>query len=231
MRWQAKSDPDLKSKIDAQLRKGGDVIITTGLLKAVPEVIGQFVQCRLEGDVLVNDFGFNGKSDKDILMPRVRYFTNDAWDVISAGRPLNGGTNGFPLMLRGSYAKGNLYVLSIPWDYSDIYELPAGVLDRIRAIMCKDLKVRLEGPAKVSLFVYDNDTFIVESFLDTPVDVKVVSGMEYAGIEDLVNGGRIGSDPVVVPDGPWARYMKPEPVNRYSVTVQPHSYRVFRLSK
>lgn len=228
---QAKSDPDLKSKIDAQLRKGGDVVITTGLLKAVPEVIGQFVQCRLEGDVLVNDFGFNGKSDKDILMPRVRYFTNDAWDVISAGRPLNGGTNGFPLMLRGSYAKGNLYVLSIPWDYSDIYELPAGVLDRIRAIMCKDLKVRLEGPAKVSLFIYDNDTFIVESFLDTPVDVKVVSGMEYAGIEDLVNGGRIGTDPVVVPDGPWARYMKPEPVNRYSVTVQPHSYRVFRLSK
>ena len=36
---QAASDPNLTAKIDRQLRSGGDVFITTGLLKAVPEKI------------------------------------------------------------------------------------------------------------------------------------------------------------------------------------------------
>lgn len=64
---QAKSDPQLKAKIDAQIRKGGDVIVTTGLLKAVPEVINQFAQFKVPGDVLVNDFGRYGKVSKGIL--------------------------------------------------------------------------------------------------------------------------------------------------------------------
>lgn len=213
---QAKSDPELKAKIDRQLRKGGDVVITTGLLKAVPDVIGQFVQCRVAGDVLVNDFGGYGRTQKDILMPLVRYYTNDSWDIISMGRPLSGGTNGFPLMLRGKYAAGMLYVLSVPEDFSDMYVLPVPVLDRLRSILGRDLKVRIEGPAKVSLFCYDNDTFIVESFLDGPVDIKVVCGKQYKSLKDIAEGGNIS----------------PEPAgneNKFPVHLEPHSYKVFKL--
>lgn len=54
--------------------------------------------------------------------------------------------------------------------------LPEGALNQIRTVLGRDLKARLEGPAKVSLFVYDNDKVIVESFLDEPVSVKVVVG-------------------------------------------------------
>ena len=36
--------------------------------------------------------------------------------------------------------------------------------------------MRLEAPAKVSLFAYDNGTFIVENFRDEPVDVTAVRG-------------------------------------------------------
>lgn len=216
---QAKADPQLKQKIDAQLRKGGDVIVTTGLLKAVPEVIDQFAQFKVPGDVLVNDFGRHGQTTKDILIPHVRYYTNDTWDIISAGRPLNNGTNGFPLMLRGKYSKGNIYVLAVPADFSDMYELPVGVLNQLRSIMSRDLKVRLEGPAKVSLFVYDNDTFIVESFLDEPVDVKVVFQNAAGGnaakaaapkVTDLVDNKKVECEG-----------------NGLSLTLQPHSYRVF----
>ncbi|MDO5320800.1 MAG: DUF3089 domain-containing protein [Bacteroidia bacterium] len=212
---QAKGDPELKSKIDRQLRGGGTVVVTSGLLKAAPDVIGQFAQLRVEGDVLVNDFGRYGKSEKDILIPRVRYFTNDTWDVISAGRPLSGGTNGFPLLLRGKYSEGMLYVLNIPEDFSDLYALPDGVLNQLRSILSADLKVRIEGPAKVSLFVYDNDTFIVESFLDEPVSIKVVSDKEYSGIENILTGKTIEA----------------ESGNRYSLTLEPHTYQVFRLNK
>ncbi|MEJ0099265.1 MAG: hypothetical protein WDO12_05765 [Pseudomonadota bacterium] len=40
------------------------------------------------------------------------------------------------------------------------------------------LPVRLEAPSKVSLFAYDNGTFIVENFRDEAVDVTAVRGTD-----------------------------------------------------
>ena len=173
---QAKSDPDLVKKIDAQLHRGGDVVITSGLLEAIPDKIAQFVELTIDGKVMVNDFGRNGKADKDILINQIGYYTNDSWEVISAGNPLSGGTSGWPILHRGKYSKGNIYVLTIPDDFSDLYHYPVAALNQIRTVLGRDLKVRLEGPAKVSLFVYDNDKAIVESFLDETVTVKLVYG-------------------------------------------------------
>ncbi len=173
---QAKSDPDLVKKIDAQLHRGGDVVITSGLLEAIPDEIAQFAELTIDGKALVKDFGRHGKSDKDILINQIGYYTNDTWEIVSAGNPLTGGTSGWPILHRGKYSKGNIYVLTIPDDYSDLYHFPEGALNQIRTVLGRDLKARLEGPAKVSLFVYDNDKVIVESFLDEPVSVKVVVG-------------------------------------------------------
>lgn len=86
------------------------------------------------------------------------------------------------------------------------------MLNQLRSIMSRDLKVRLEGPAKVSLFVYDNDTFIVESFLDEPVDVKVIFQNTASGktATDLVSNKKAECEG-----------------NGLSLTLQPHTYRVF----
>ena len=173
---QAKSDPDLVKKIDAQLHRGGDVVITTGLLEAIPEKIAQFAQVYVEGHTLVNDFGRYGKPDREFVIPQVSYFTNDTWELVSAGRPLTNGTSGYPVLLWGQYSKGRIYVLTIPEDFSDLYHYPVPALNFIRNILGQDLKVRLEGPSKVGLFVYDNNKAIVESFLDEPVTVTLVAG-------------------------------------------------------
>lgn len=173
---QAKSDPDLVKKIDAQLHRGGDVVITTGLLEAIPEKIAQFAELTIDGLAMVNDFGRSGKSNKDILIPQVGYYTNDTWETISAGNPLTGGTTGWPILLRGKYSQGNIYVLTIPEDFSDLYEYPTQALNSIRTILGRDLKARLEGPSKVALFVYDNDKVIVESFRDEVCQATVVVG-------------------------------------------------------
>ncbi|MDO4948855.1 MAG: hypothetical protein Q4E55_01610 [Bacteroidales bacterium] len=175
---QAKSDPNLVRKIDAQLHRGGDVVVTTGLLEAVPEKIAQFAEVSVIGRVLVSDFGRAGKLSKEILIPQVDYYTNDTWEVISAGRPLSRGTSGYPILLRGKYSKGNIYILTVPDDFSDLYVYPDAALNTIRRILCRDLKATLEGPSKVSLFEYDNDKAIVESFLDEPVSVDVVVGQK-----------------------------------------------------
>jgi hypothetical protein len=41
-------------------------------------------------------------------------------------------------------------------------------------VLSQDIKVHIEGPAEVSLFVYDSGTFIVESFLPENVNIKLL---------------------------------------------------------
>ena len=203
---QAATDPDLTAKIERQLRGGGDVVITTGLLKLVPDKIADI--CELQCDdlkAIVNDFGRYGKSEKDILIPQVRYWTNDSWEVVSAGRPLTGGVSGWPIFHRATYSNGTLYVLTIPDDFGNLYDYPAGALNTIRRLMSNGLDLYLEGPSKVSVFLYDNRTVIVENFNDEPVDVRLVGNAGPLKLTDLETGE--SADP--------------------AMTLKPHSYRAF----
>jgi hypothetical protein len=61
------------------------------------------------------------------------------------------------------------------------------VLNEIRRLMSKDLDMHLEGPALVSIFLYDNKTVIVENFNDTPVEVKL-AGADLKTFTDLESG-------------------------------------------
>jgi hypothetical protein len=120
-------------------------------------------------------------------------------------------------------------VIDVPEDFSDLYVLPEGALNQIRSIMCSALPVRIEGPAYVSLFLYDNNTFIVESFSNEPVNIKVVTGENITKIENMVTGAKISADPKeAAPTGFWGRRMAP-PANRFSVTLAPHTYQVFKF--
>jgi hypothetical protein len=186
---QAAKDPQIVDKIKAQLRKGGDVIITTGLLKAIREKIADV--CELYcGDLkaIVNDFGWFGKSEREFIIPQVKYFTNDAWEVVSAGRPLSGGVSGYPILLRDTYSKGMLFVLTIPDDFGNLYDFPAGALNVIRRAMSKDVGAYIEGPSKVALFPYDNKTLVVENFNDEAVSLRVVINTKVGALRNLLTG-------------------------------------------
>jgi hypothetical protein len=79
----------------------------------------------------------------------------------------------------------------------------------------------------VSLFVYDNGTFIVESFLDEPVDVSVTVSKQAAGLHDLL------SDETLAParDGArppaFGRRIPAVPKTTFNMQIKPHSYRAF----
>ena len=189
---QAAKDPDIVGKIKAQLRKGGDVIITTGLLKAIKDQLADV--CELYcGDLkaIVSDFGFSGKSEREFIIPQVKYFTNDAWEVVSAGRPLNGGVSGYPILLRDTYSKGMLFVLTIPDDFGNLYDYPAGALNVIRRAMSKDVGAYIEGPSKVALFPYDNKTLVVENFNDEAVTLRVVINSKVGALRNLLTGDQL----------------------------------------
>ena len=221
---QAAGDPDIMEKIKGQLTSGRDVIITSGLLKAIPEKIAEVCELRCSDlKALVSDFGRYGKSSRDILIPQVRYQTNDSWEVVSAGRPLTGGVSGFPILHKAKYTDGYLYVLTIPDDMGNLYDYPAAALTEIRRTMSQDLDFYLEGPAKVSLFLYDNHTLIVENFNDDPIDIKLACEPErFKHLANLEDGTSIQGKQ----EDYWVGWNKKR-ATKFAVSLKPHSYMAF----
>ena len=220
---QAAKDPQIVEKIKRQLRKGGDVIITTGLLKAIKDNLADVVELYC-GDLkaIVNDFGRLGKSEREFIIPQVKYFTNDAWEVVSAGRPLTGGVSGYPILLRDTYSKGMLFVLTIPDDFGNLYDYPAPVLNVIRRAMSKDVGAYIEGPSKVSLFPYDNRTMVVENFNDQAVNLRVVVNAKVSSLNNLLTGEQLKPATVQVSRNRFFGYADTQTV--FDLQLPAHSY-------
>ncbi len=222
----AKFDPMIVEKIKKRLQSGKNVMITSGLLRALQgKGIEDIVELRYtDRKALVTDFragwGRGAKSEQEILIPQINYLTNDSWEEITATK----GATGWPILHRAGYSKAFLYVLTIPDNFSDLYQYPPEVLNRIRAVATQDFNIKIEGPSQVSLFCYDNGTFIVESFLPEPVTVKVISNEPVKVIKNLVSGESI--DGTLVPVFAFGN-RKPAPTYSYEITIKPHSYMVF----
>lgn len=228
-------DPAIVSKIEEHLRAGDNVVITSGLLRALQdEGLDQITDMRVTGNVAaateyVSGFGFGGGAvigtSRPILFPEIHFYTNEDWAVV---RGL-ANENGVPILLMDHYSKGELYVLNVPEEMNDFYSLPPRVLDEIRRILTPELPVRLEGPAQVSLFAYNNGTFVVESFLDRPVSVRVVGG--FAHLENLMTGAVSGGDPLFAAGFipvPRAGATPPASQFGFDLQIQPHSFIAFR---
>jgi hypothetical protein len=195
----AKYDPAIVDRIRRQLQDGKNVVITSGLLKALQgKGIEDIVELEYTGrTVSTREFfgrGLSARSESDILIPEIRYATNDSWEVVSAlTSPAR--TTGTPILHSAKYSKGVLYVLTIPQAQGDLYSLPADVLTAIRNVVCRDMYVRLEAPSQVSLFVYDNDTFIVESFRESTGTARIVTDRRITGLRDVVTGRELVGQP------------------------------------
>jgi len=222
----AKSDGQIVNKIKDRLQSGKNVMITSGLLRALQgKGIEDIVELRYtDRKALVNDFkagrGRFVKSSKEILIPQINYLTNDSWEEVSAIE----GATGWPLLHRAQYSRANLYVLTIPENFSDLYFYPDEVLNRIRTVISQDFNVRIEGPAQVSLFYYDNGTFLVESFLNEPVTIKIIARDPITTLSDLLNGESVQGDVRPVPF--FSRQTTPE--RSFDITIKPHSFRAFQ---
>lgn len=220
---QAAADADIIKKMDKHLRSGKDITITAGFLRAMKgKGIESIVDLEYtDRKALVSGFMTGGQIvnvSKPILMQQVMYKTNDSWEIVSG---MDGGL-GWPLLHRDAYSKGNVYLLVVPDNFADLYNLPVQVLNSIRQNLTqKAVPVRMQGPANVSLFIYDNNTFIVESFSDEDVDITVLCQSE--GLKDLLTGDEVSGSRVMS----WGRSTSNE--RSFRVHLKPHSYRVFKF--
>lgn len=224
----AKFDPDIVAKIEQQLMDGKTVVVTSGLFKALQERgIRDIVELTVtDRKASVQDY-LTGRfrmvhADESVLLPHIDYLTNDSWEEISG----KSRTTGHPLLHYAAYGNSVLYVLTIPDNFDDLYKLPVEVLARIRELLLRDLTIRVDGPAQVMLFVYDNDTFIVESILPEAAEVRIVTDTSVTAIRDVLTGETLtDADPVL----DWRGQSTGK--HSFAVTLNPRSYRVFRLGK
>ncbi len=228
----AKFDNGIVNKIKKQLVDGKTVIITSGLYKELQgKGIEDIVELRI-GDEKVRAKQFQVQrrlgqvfeSRQEIIIPQIKYLTNDSWEEIFC---LASG-NGYPVLHSADYANSRLYILTIPDNYGDLYNLPPEVLTQIRAVLAKEMYVRLDGPSQVAMFVYDNDTFIVESFRDEPVDVKIVADKRINKLRDILSGEELTGDGVVTQPRRFGQAAPAPDKMAFKMTIKPHSYRVFK---
>ena len=223
----ASFDPDIVTKIKGQLMAGKPVVITSGLLRALQDKgLGDIVEMECTDRKQASHEFLIGwdhvyTANRPILVPIIHYLTNDSWEDISC----LGGTTGSPLLHYASYGRSRLYVLTIPDNFDDLYALPDEVLNRIREVVTRGLFVRLEAPSQVALFLYDNDTFIVESFLDHSADIRLVVDDFLPRIQDVLSGEGLAGEDLM----DW-RGLKTGK-RGYAVTIKPHSFRVFKAEK
>ena len=191
---QARFDPAIVAKMKKQLVDGKTVVITSGLLKALQgKGIEDITDVVYTGrTVSTHEFMAERKyvgvrSDSEILLPQITFFTNDAGSIINAYTS-ESRTSGNPILLETRYSKGKLYVLTIPNAMGDLYSYPQPVLSGIREVLAKDMFVRLDTSSQVSLYVYDNDKFIVESFRQDPMRAVVITDKRITGLRDLQSG-------------------------------------------
>ncbi|MBN2176038.1 MAG: hypothetical protein JW722_00070 [Demequinaceae bacterium] len=225
----AAADDDLVAKIEARLAAGGRVVVTSGLARALQgrgqagkrlDRIAAF-DCT-DRKVLTDtftDFADVYRSAEPILMPQISPATNGISEELTCLK----GENGFPLLLRAIVGPGLLYVLAVPDVPTDLYHLPREIVTHLRRVLSTGLPLHVAGAPKVGVFVYDNDTCVVESFLPHRTRAEVVVHRVDATLTDLASGKVLtgASTGGGVDGGPGE--------TRIPLDLYPNSFRAFRI--
>jgi hypothetical protein len=231
----ARHDPDIVAKIKGQLTAGKNVVVTSGLLHALQgKGIEDVAELEYTGrKVTIHDFlnGYgagNGTSLNDaghdnpgILFPEIRFYTNDSWALIRGVS----NAHGFPILLMNRYSRGIFYVLNIPDNSGDLYNLPQPVTRVIKSYLQADFPVRIDAPAQVSLFAYDNGTFVIQSFRPEAVQVSVSIAGANGKLRNIVSNEMPAAEPQSAPDRGAAPQAAPR--TSFKVRIPAHSYAAF----
>ena len=234
----SKYDQGLVAKTRKFVQAGGRVIATTGLVEALGDKGFQDIaEIEVTGHRVVATHMGGGRGgagaagavsggDLNMVLPQMRHFENDTWTSLE----FNTAASGYPLVVSAAYGKGTFCVLAIPDDFADLYRLPQNTLDHLRSFMGRDIFVALSGPDHVSLFAYDNRTFILQNFQAQPIATRI--SVRGARLHDLLSdqtitgsvgggGGGIGFDGGRGGSGGGGIW--------FEVAVPAHSFRVFAV--
>ncbi len=198
-------DEDIVEKLKAYVAKGGKAIVTNGFVtELLDEGLADLTSIRCRGRIVtVNDFvheradgryGIVSTHGADpITMPIMEFRNNSTW-----GAPCKGlrGDETYTMLSRDTYGDGEMNMMVVPDAFSDIQKLPTDVLSRLRAEFAVN-GIRMEGPAGTSIFLYDNDTFVLYTYVLTRAnDADVFLHIKGATGLARLEKGAVETDPV-----------------------------------
>ena len=189
--------PDAMEKLEQFVREGGNAIVTVGFFHEMNDQgIKDMTSVRLThrhvmgNEYLIDrvDYDYTGvrsaKGGEKILFEALDYKTNATWaDIL-----LLEGEDNFPVLTEDYYGKGRLFILNVPENFADLYQLPAEVIQTLNAILSLGQDVYLGSAPKASLITYDNETLCLHSFRPMLGTLRVVVRRECKGLKDLETG-------------------------------------------
>ena len=167
-------DKDIVDKLERYVADGGKAIVTSGFIKAtLGKGIERLTSIRDRGRTLTaKDFAsessfFYNRWERDsceipLSFPLLEFRNNSTWGAVCKAVCEEEACTIFAL---DTYGKGQLYTLVLPEAFSEIKYLPETVLDRIRKEFSVN-GIRYSGKGQISIFAYDNDTFVVYPYVD-----------------------------------------------------------------
>lgn len=193
-------DQDLLSKMQKGLEQGQTLFVTRGLADALMDKgFNELMLYEPTCDkALVDHFGAEwefcayrnyAQSAKKILLTRLGFKTNDSQNLVSG---LSGATN-YPIILKSKYSNGEIYLLNIPDNVGQLYDLPTLVLSTLRNHLLKDLPYRVQGQGQYMFFPYAEDHFVLYSQSGHVEDYTLISQTPFKEIIDLESQQSVAS--------------------------------------
>ncbi len=190
-------DKDIISKLEKYIASGHKAIVTSGFVKAT---LGKGIEGitsirNRDRKATVQQFAAEASrfwnrwersfSEKPVNIPVMEFRNNATWGAICKG--INE-EEAYTLLARDFYGNGQMYTLTIPESFSDIKYYPEVVLNRMRAEFQVN-GIYLSGNPFISLFAYDNDTFVIYPYVDRDTkdsdilvhikDAKSIESLDY----------------------------------------------------
>lgn len=128
---------------------------------------------------------------KSVNIPVLEFRNNATWGAICKGIAEE---EAYTLFARDTYGDGQMYTLIVPESFSDLKYYPNVVRDRMRKEMAVN-GIYLSGDPMISLFAYDNDTFVIYPY----VDANTKDSDIYVHIKDAVSITDVMNNRVIEP--------------------------------
>lgn len=190
-------DERIIQKLEDYVASGGKAIVTSGFVKAtLGKGIERFTSVRHRGRRMsAKDFASESSffynrwereaAQKAIEVPVMELRNNATWGAVCKAIAEE---EACTMLCRDTYGDGQLWTIVLPDTFSDIKYLPPKLLARMR----KELSyadVRLDAKDRISLFTYDNDTFVLYPYVDndtydSDITVFVKNAKSLTGLSD-----------------------------------------------
>lgn len=187
--------PDAMEKLEAYVRKGGNAVITTGFFhemyeKGIKEMTSVRLTHRhvLGQEYMIDNANYTdiryAKGSEKVLFEVLSYKTNATWCDIA----LLSGEDNFSVMTEDNYGKGRLFILNVPENFADLYQLPKEVWAVINKHISMGQRVYAAGEGKFSFFAYDNQVYGIQSYSPKKEFVRVIVRGTCSSLKNLLTG-------------------------------------------